>query len=74
MVWWMPISGLCLIFLTNIPGATFIPGATSIPESRVMDLDSFYAVDAIWTSTNLDEYLLFNSFIFRNKYAEFLFF
>ena len=31
----MFIQGLCLLFLPNVPGATFIPGATSIPDSRV---------------------------------------
>ena len=25
----------CLLFLPNVPGATFIQGATFIPESRV---------------------------------------
>ena len=39
-----------------------------------MDLDSFYAVDTIWTSTNMDEYLFFDSFMYRNKYADPLFF
>ena len=28
-------KGLCLLFLTNVPRATFIQGATFIPESRV---------------------------------------
>ena len=38
VIWWgegMFIQGLCLLFLPNVPGATFIPGATSIPDSRV---------------------------------------
>ena len=29
-------KGLRLMFLPNVPGATFIPGALSIPESRVV--------------------------------------
>ena len=28
-------KGLCLLFLPNVPGATFIQRATFIPESRV---------------------------------------
>ena len=28
-------KGLCLLFLPNVPGATFIQGGTFIPESRV---------------------------------------
>ena len=28
-------KGLCLLFLSNVPGATFIQGTTSIPDSRV---------------------------------------
>ena len=28
-------KGLCLLFLPNVPGATFIQRGTSIPESRV---------------------------------------
>ena len=32
------IKGLCLLFLPNVPGATFIQGGTSIPESRVASL------------------------------------
>ena len=28
-------KGLCLLFLTNVPRATFIQGTTFIPESRV---------------------------------------
>ena len=31
-------KGLCLLFLRNVPGATFIQGGTSIPESRVLNL------------------------------------
>ena len=27
--------GLCLLFLTNVPGAMFIQGDTFIPDSRV---------------------------------------
>ena len=29
-------KGLRLMFLPNVPGATFIPGALSIPESKVV--------------------------------------
>ena len=29
-------KGLCLLFLTNIPGAMFIQGGTFIPDSRVL--------------------------------------
>ena len=35
MLWGMPILRAKLMFLPNVPVATFIPGATSIPESRV---------------------------------------
>ena len=28
-------KGLCLLFLTNVPGAMFIQGGTFIPDSRV---------------------------------------
>ena len=28
-------KGLCLLFLLNVPGATFIQGGTFIPDSRV---------------------------------------
>ena len=34
-------KGLRLLFLPNIPGATFIQGGTSILESRVDDRDFF---------------------------------
>ena len=30
-------KGLCLLFLPNVPGATFIQGGTFIPDSRVAD-------------------------------------
>ena len=29
-------KGLCLMFLPNVPGATFIQEGTFIPESRVL--------------------------------------
>ena len=29
-------KGLCLLFLPNVPGATFIQGGTLIPDSRVV--------------------------------------
>ena len=31
-------KGLCLLFLPNVPGATFIQGGTFIPDSRVQPL------------------------------------
>ena len=32
------LGGLRLLFLPNVPGATFIQGGTSIPESRVIGI------------------------------------
>ena len=29
------VKGICLLFLPNVPGATFIQGGTFIPDSRV---------------------------------------
>ena len=40
MKWDMFFKGLCLLFLPNVPGATFIPLATFIPESRVVNVDT----------------------------------
>ena len=40
------MGGLRLIFMPNVPGATFIPGATSIPESRVNKLEREFDLQA----------------------------
>ena len=35
-------KGLCLLFLPNVPGATFIQGGTFIPDSRVFVITASY--------------------------------
>jgi hypothetical protein len=35
-------KGLCLLFFTNAPGATFIQGTTTIPDSKVQSLNFWF--------------------------------